>query len=643
MNANYPSLFQPINIGKLHIKNRLVVPPIGTLFSGYDGHTNDRLIDFHTIKAKGGWGLIIAEGVAVHKGGKGGPKQYGIWDDSFIPEYKRLVDSVHEQDAKIALQIMHAGRNTRPEITEGQQPVAPSAIPDPIIRVEPKELTKTEIKEIIEYFVEAARRAKEAGFDAVELHGGHGYLVSEFMSGYANKRQDEYGGSLEGFVRFPIEIIKGIKENLGKDYPIIFRISVDEVVPEGRKIEESVKISKRLVEEGADAIHASIGVYQSSFLTMAPPSMEQGFNVNAAYVIKNAVSVPVIAVGRINDPDLAHDIISSGKADMVALGRQSVADPEWPLKVAENRLDEIVKCLSCNEGCLDTAWGENPINCVQNPTVGKETDYASYMPAKLKKVIIAGGGPAGLEAARIAALFGHDVTLYEKETSLGGQINIASKPPSKDLLNEVALSREKSLNQFDVKINLGKELTPELIKEMSPDVLIIATGSETLIPEIPGIGHDNVLTARDVLKGADVGDKLLIIGGGIVGCETADYLSQQGKDVTIVEMLKYIARDISPASRYFLLKRLNEKNVKIKNLVTVNEIIDDGVIISSEKGEEKIDTMDNIIIATGARSINKLEAKIQNIVTEIYVIGDAQKPGKILDAIQQASDVGMSL
>jgi len=370
--------------------------------------------------------------------------------------------------------------------------------------------------------------------------------------------------------------------------------------------------------------------------------MEQGFNVNAASAIKSAVSVPVIAVGRINDPKLAEEIISSGKADMIAIGRQSLADPQWPVKVNENREEEIVKCLSCSE-CLSAAWRTKPLVCVQNPLLGKESEYASLPPVIPQKVLIAGGGPAGLEAARTAAVLGHNVMLFEKEVSLGGQIPIATIPPKKELLNDVVLSRIRVIEKLGVEINTGKALTPEIIKEIKPDVLIIATGSTPITPDIPGVENKCVLPASDVLKGAPVGNKVVIIGGGVVGCETADFLTLKNKDITIVEMLKSIAGDISPAARYFLNMRLAENNVSIFTSTTVKEIADNHVIITSEKGELKLDSIDNVILAAGAKPVNELESELIGIVPKIFVVGDAMNPGKILQAVQQAFEVVNSL
>ena len=637
-------LFQPVNIGKMELKNRLVVPPMGTGFSAPDGTMTDRLIEYQEARARGGFGLIILEITSIDPLGNGAPSELGIWDDKFIPGLSRLVGRIHAAGAKIAVQLHHAGRETFSSNLGGQQPVAPSPIPDPIVREVPRELTVEEIKALVEAYAQGARRAKESGFDAVELHGAHGYLIAQFMSAYANKRTDEYGGDFERFLRFPLEILQRVRELVGPDYPVLFRISADEAVPQGRTLEESVVVAKRLVEAGVDALHVSIGVYESFHLTSAPPAMEPGFNAAAAATIKRAVSVPVIAVGRIIDPSIAEDIISSGKADLVAIGRSSLTDPEFAIKAKEGRPDDIVKCLSCNEGCIDMLMlGNAGITCIQNPALGREAEYASAGAAKAKKVVVAGGGPAGLEAARTAAIWGHNVTLYEKGDALGGQVLLAAVPPTKEIWLEVVRSRVKDLQRLGVQIKLGCELTPQMVKQLSPDVLIVATGSAPLFPDIPGVDRDNVVTAQDVLSGTAVGSRVVVVGGGLVGCETADYLAHQGKDVTIVEMLRHTAQDISPAARYFLRRRLKAGNVKILTSTPVKAITDEGVVINPESGERTLGPVDTVVLATGARSVNDLSAEVKKLVPEVYVIGDATSPGKVLQAVQQATEVARKL
>jgi len=646
MGKDYASLFQPININGLQLKNRLVVPPMGSGFAAEDGSVTDRLISYHEARARGGFAFITLEVTAVDgEEGKGSKTQLSIFDDSFIPGFKRLVDRVHAAGAKVSVQLYHPGRATLPPYIGNRPVVAPSPIPDPIWRQEPRELTIDDIQKLVEEFAQGARRAKEAGFDAVELHGAHGYLISEFMSGYANKRTDEYGGGFEGFVRFPVEIIRRARQLVGPDFPIFFRISGDELIPLGRGVAESVEMAKRLVQEGVNVIDVSIGVMESSFLTSAPAEMEQGFNAAMTAEFKKALNVPIIAVGRINEPDVAKEIISSGKADLVAIGRQSLTDPEWPNKVAAGRTDDIVKCISCNDGCIEgiVTWLRPSITCVQNLALGKEAEYASPRAPKQKKVLIAGGGPAGLEAARTAALWGHRVILYEKDKALGGQANIAAVPPNKDVYKEVVLSRDKAIKELGVEVHMGEELTPDIVKQIAPDVLIIATGSRPLVPDIPGIGNKNVITSAEVLKGAKVGGKVVVVGGGLVGCETADYLAQQGKQVTIVEMLRRTAQDIGPAARYFLRRRMKEKEIKILTSTTVEEIVEGGVRVKTDEGSQVLGPVDTVVLATGAKSVNEMEPVVKEIVPEVHVIGDACKPGKILAAVEQAADLARKL
>ncbi|MCJ7515833.1 MAG: FAD-dependent oxidoreductase, partial [Dehalococcoidia bacterium] len=596
--------------------------------------------------ARGGFSLITLEVTAVDgKEGKGSGHQLSIFDDRFIAGFKNLVDQVHNAGAKVGVQLYHPGRVTIPAYIGGLKPVGPSPVPDPIWRQDTRELTVQDIAELIESFAQGARRAKEAGFDIVELHGAHGYLISQFMSGYANKRTDEYGGNFEGFIRFPVEIVRRIRQLVGPDFPVFFRISGDELVPMGRTVAESIEIAKRLVQEGVNVIDVSIGVMESSQVTSAPPDMEQGFNAGMAAAFKKALSVPVIAVGRINEPDIAEEIISSGKADLVAIGRQSLTDPEWPNKIAEGRKGDIIKCISCNEGCIEglAIWMRPMITCVQNLALGKEAEYASPRALKRKKVLIAGGGPAGLEAARTAALWGHEVILYEKDKALGGQVNIAGIPPKKDIYKEVILSRAKAIKELGVEVHTGQKLTPELVKQIAPDVLIVATGSKPLVPNIPGIGQKNIITAAEALKGAKIGDKVIVVGGGLVGCETADYLAQQGKEVTVVEMLRHTARDIGPSARYFLRRRMAEKGIKILTSTTVEEIVDGGVRVKTGEASQLLSPVDTVVLATGAESVNELEPKVKDMVPEVYVIGDAAKPGKIMAAVEQAAELARKL
>ncbi len=646
MPDKYQVLFQSIKIGKMEVRNRLSVPPMATGFAADGGGVSDRLIKYHEARARGGFGLIIVEVTAVDgERGLGSGHQLCLHDDILIPGFRKLADAVHEHGARIAVQLYHPGRCTFPFFINNRQPIAPSAVPDPIVRQMPQALTIPEIKDLVEKYAQGARRAQEAGCDAAEIHGAHGYLVAQFMSAYANKRTDEYGGGMDGFLRFPLEIVKRARELVGPDFPLLFRISSEEVVALGRTVPESIEMMKKLVDAGIDAADVSIGVYESGHLTSAPPDMPQGFNAGTSYKFKQALGVPVLVAGRINEPAVAAEIVSSGKADIVHIGRQSLTDPEWPAKAREGREKDIVKCLSCNEGCIEglAIWLRPSITCVQNLALGREEEYSQPKISAPKKVLVAGAGPGGLEAARTAALRGHKVILYEKDGYLGGQVKLAAIPPSKDIYREVAHSRISSIKEMCVDIHCGQALTADIIRDISPDVLIVATGSEPTIPNIPGISSKRVISARKALTSEEVGSCVLIIGGGLVACETADYLAGKGAAVTIVEMLKHTARDIGPAARFFLRRRLQEKQVLILTQSTVKSIDDDVALVDTPGGEQRLGPFDTIVVAAGAASNNLLEDQAKGLVPEIYVIGDAYKPGKILAAVEQGADVALKL
>ncbi len=646
MSDKFTALFQPIKIGKLEIKNRLSVPPMGTGFAADDGGVSERLIKYHEQRAKGGFGLITVEVTAIDGDrGLGSGHQLCLYDDKFIPGFKKLADTVHKYGTRLSVQLFHPGRSTFPHFLNGKQPVSASDVPDPVMRQVPQPLSVEEIKNLVEKFAQAAKRAKEAGCDAVEFHGAHGYLMAQFMSAYANKRTDEYGGGPEGFVRFPLEIVKRARQLVGPDFPILFRISADEAVPLGRTVPESLEMMKKLVEAGVNAIDVSIGVMESAQYTSAPPDMPEGFNADTSMQFKKAFKLPVLVAGRINDPATALDIVKGGKADIVHIGRQSLTDPEWPNKVKEGRLDDIVKCLSCNEACIEglATWLRPSITCVQNLAVGREAQYTQPPVSRPRTVLIAGGGPGGLEAARTAALRGHKVILFEKDGYLGGQTKLVAIPPAKAVYCEVAQSRIKAIRNLGVDIRMGQWLTADMVREIKPDVLIVATGSEPAIPNIAGVNLKNVISARKALSSEEVGNNVLVIGGGLVGCETADYLAGKGKKVTIVEMLKYTARDIGPAARFFLRKRLKEKQVNILTLTTVKSISHEGVMVESAGNEQKLGPFDTIVLAVGAVPVNDLAAQVGSSVPEVHVIGDAAKPGKILAAVEKAAEIALAL
>jgi 2,4-dienoyl-CoA reductase-like NADH-dependent reductase (Old Yellow Enzyme family)/thioredoxin reductase len=633
-------LFSPMKIGKIEIPNRLVVSPMVTDYCNKDGTATERYIAYHEAKAKGGWGLIITEDYAVDPSGKGFSCVAGLWDDSQIASHSELTKKVHKYKSKIFAQIYHCGRQTSHLVTECSL-LAPSPIPCPAMQELPDEMTIDEIQKMVEKFGDTALRAKKAGFDGVEIHGAHGYLIAEFMSPYSNKRSDQYGGHLLNRVRFPLEIVANIRAKVGKNFGIGFRISSDEFVPGGRTIEDTKAIAVLLEKAGVHVLHVSAGVYASAHTIVPPSATPHGWLAGYAEEVKKVVSIPVITVGRINDPFVADSIIAAGKADFVAMGRASLADPEFPKKAAAGKFDEIRPCIACNEACIGILFMDQPIGCVLNPTLGKEAELVIKPAATKKKVLVVGGGPAGMEAAATAAKAGHKVSLYEKEGRLGGLFYLASVPPNKGEIGNFVGWQIGQLNKMKVAVTLKAEVTPKLIDSEKPDVVIIATGGTPILPGIRGISKSNVVNAYDVLAGkVGVGAKAVIIGGGVVGAETANHLVNHGKAVTLVEMLPDIATEVQNINRLALLADLEKGKVRILVNTIVKDVLADGVVIVKDNVTETI-SADTVIVASGSNPNNDLAMQLSGKPYKVVTIGDANKVAKVVDAIGAGYLAGM--
>lgn len=640
----FTRLFSPLKLGNIELKNRFVVPAMGTNLGSQDGTASEALINYWAERAKGGWGLLIIEVTAVDPLGRNFPNGLGLWDDTFISPFRKLTDAVHAYGAKVAVQLHHGGRQTSSEIVGGKI-VAPSPVPCPRIGEIPRELSTEEAYQIIEKFGDAAQRAREAGFDAVEVHGAHGYLIAQFMSGYFNKRNDEFGGTFLNRMRFPVGVIQDIRRKTDDGFPIIFRCSSEEKVTGGRCLDETRVLTRMVTEAGASAINLSIGVYGSFPYIIAPAAIPPGFLLTAAAEIKKTVSVPVIAVGRINNPMLAEDAIQTGKADLIGMGRQSLADPALPNKVAAKKVDEICPCIACME-CTKYAGhiDRPPTTCTANPFCGREGEMKMDKATKSKKVIIVGGGPAGLEAAWIAAARGHKVVLYEKESVLGGQLRVAAIPPTKQEMSQAIVYYNKMAKKNGVHFKLGIEATADRIFAEKPDVAVLATGGGALIPDIKGVSGANVLTAVEVLEGKKtVSDKVLIVGGGLVGCETADFLGEYGHKITIIDVLPEIATDLAAGEQYFLMQRLKTHGVVIKTGIMVTEFLENGITGQKNSKEIQLTGFDTIILAMGVKPNTDLKEKLEGRVPEFYVIGDAKVPRKAMDAIREGANLAIRL
>jgi len=631
------------------LRNRIVMAPMGTNFSLVRGDS----CAFYEERARGGVGAIVIGGVLVD----------ALAGDKFAHEfYDWVVRPVQAQGTKMGPQLFYG--NLYPSswgLGVIQEWVAPSpGIPPgakamlPLLRETQcycRELSIAEIEDIISRYAAAAKKAKEVGFDFVEMHGCHGHnQPHQFFSPIDNRRNDRYGGDLEGRMRFSIEVAQRVREAVGDDYPFFWRLCAEEGLPGGYTLEECLELCVELEKAGVDVIDVSFG-HEANY-ELAPishftpsPGEEQppATFIPLAEAIKKRVNIPVIGVGRIHTLEMAEEVLSEGKVDLIAIGRQLLADPSWPQKVAAGRQDEVTPCICCNY-CVDMMEKTEPIRCAVNAVMGREGE-AAIMPAEEKKrVLVVGGGPAGMEAAKVAALRDHQVTLCEKKEALGGQLLLASKPPRKSRIGDFVKYLASQLEKHGVQVELVREVTAELVVGMKPDVLVLATGVDTLTPDISGIDKDKVVTAEEVLGGrAQVGANVAVIGGGEVGCEVAELLAERGKKVTIIEILDEMASKLSFRWRNFLLYNLAKRGVAMVTGAKCEQITNEGLIITSRRGRQQTIPADTIVVAAGSVSNRSLAKELGGKVKTLYSIGDCVEPRRIANAIEDGFRIGCEI
>lgn len=636
-------VFEPIKIGKMRLNNRMIVSAMVTNYCTPEGMATEKFIAYHEHKARGGWGLIITEDYVITPNAGGFVNLPGLWDDKQIESHQNLTKRIHAAGGKIAAQIYHAGRETTSSII-GEQPVAPSAIREPSMPEVPRALCVEEIHLLVEQFGDCALRVKKAGFDAVEIHGAHGYLIGAFASPFSNKRSDEYGGTIRNRARFAMEIIRNVKQKCGEDFPVIYRMSVDEYVPGGLEPEESKVLARYIEEAGADCIHCSQGVYASTHTIIPPSIVPRAAYVDNAAAIKGAVTVPVIAVGRINDVDIAESVLVSGKADMVTMARASLADPDLPNKVLNGRADEVIHCIGCLQGCTGENGKGNCVRCLVNPLTGMEDEYDLELDDDLKNVMVIGGGVSGCEAAITAAIKGHKVTLIEKSDSLGGQWIPASVPLGKSEFTSFIVWQKQMLKKLNVTVLLNTVVDQELVELYNPEAVILATGSTPFIPQFKGCDQAFVVTAHDVLMGkVQIGKRVVVIGGGLVGAETADMLSLQCKKVSIVEMLPEIMKDGEASPTKYMKERFKKFGVDIYTSTKLMEIGDHRVIAEKDGKKLVIDQVDQVIVAVGVKTNNDLRESIEKMNCRLIKVGDANGVKNGYLGIREGYEAGLNI
>ena len=635
-------LLAPIRVRSLEIPNRVVMPPMGTALGNPDSTVSDANLAYIKRRAQGGAGLIITEITEVHPLGLASPRCIGVWDDKFIPGLSKLADVVHAEGSKIAMQLHHTGRENY-LLQKKKLAIGPSAIPSYIFGFmgAPREMTLAEIEETIAAFGSAALRAQKAGFDAVELHGAHGYLLMQFLSANSNQRTDQYGGDFRGRSRFMIECLKEARKQVGPDFPMSIRISGEECIKNGYTISDMQTIIPDLVSAGADIINVSFGTHGSPAVNIdtpnpsAPVEYESGFKAFLARKIKEVTKVPVISVGRYVDPYEMDEVIARGDADFIAVARQHLADPDFLKNAREGHPEDTLECLACNQGCIERLSLEAlPIRCAINPQTGQELLYPAGPAAVSRNVWVIGAGPGGLTAAYEASRLGHQVTLFEKEKATGGNVLYAAKAPHKEVYGRYIKTLTAKVIKAGVTIKTNTEVTEAMIEAGKPDAVILAIGAGKSTCPAEGINSNVVCDAWQILDGEVAPkDHVVIIGGGLVGMETADFLREKNvKDITVVEMLPASPVLALAAHGYMLHKRLQTAGIKLLLGTTVKQITEGSVVVTKNGEDTTLAPVNQVVVAIGVTPRNTLKDMLAKSGIRHFIVGDASAPRRIIEA-----------
>lgn len=640
----YPHLFQPIDIGPMTVKNRLLMSAMSINF-GVDeqGRVTDQLIQYLAARARGGVGMMLVGGGGIHPSGVELPNLPALWDDGCIPALKRLTDTIRPLECRLGMQLMHGGRQSYHD-----DKVAPSAIPAPaVVRGVPRALTEEEIHMLADAFGRAAARCRAAGFDFIEIHGAHGYLINQFLAPNSNQRTDAYGGAFENRIRFLLEVMAAVRAHCGDDFPMGMRINAEDYIDNGWGQDEALRLAPIIQSRGAAYLHVSAGVYGSRQLTIPSMYVPQGCFADLAAAVKAGVSLPVVAVGRIKSPRLADEIIADGKADLVALGRSLLADPSWPAKARAGTPNRIRPCVGCCLGCIHTVLRLEPGGCVVNPDVGREYLLKEIEPAATpRRVLVVGAGPAGLAAARMAALRGHQVSVCDQAAAAGGALRLAALPPGRSDLAELIDYFVAQLEQLAVPLRLNTPLDDDLLDQVAPQVVVLATGSLPEMPLIKGLYRSRmqVCTVTEVLSGqSDPGQRILVYGGNQAGLVLADFLATRQREVTVLHPGRHFGEEMSSNDRFYLRERLNAARVTLHKQVTVAEFVEKGVRFKGETGPGEIGALDTVVLADKFAPLREAANRIRARGLQNHFIGDAKTPRHLMYAVAEGEEIGREL